>query len=174
MHASRLVDLAAIVSAQHRMLCQQKVGPEFWAADQFWVLSRARLNEWARKLKCCESLRIQKPEFDAVQFWVETRPVIEEVLLSEICTRVWCATLSIIEQQRHPGELDPIARSVFIANLEARRRALRLILLAKGLSGISTTSVNSLRIECETWTDYLLADLSSFPLAQQYLSLIHI
>lgn len=168
MHASRLVDLAALVVGQHSLLCQQNVNPEYLAADQFWVLSRARLNEWARKLKSCESIRIHNTDFDALKFWIQTRPVIEEVLLSEVCTRVWCATLSILEQQWKPGELDPIARSVFISNLEARRRALRLILLAKGLSGISTTTVNALRMQCETWTDYLLADLSSLSLAQQY------
>ena len=168
MHASRLVELAAIVASQHRLLCQQEVGADFWAADQFWVLSRARVNEWSRSLKRCETLNLHKGEFEPVTFWQRTRPVIEEVLLSEVCTRVWCATLSTIEQQRHPGELDPIARSVFISNLEARRRALRLILFAKGLPGVSTTSTNELRLTCESWADYLLADLPFLSLSQQY------
>jgi len=168
MHASRLVDLAAIVASQHRLLCQQKVDGDFWAADQFWVLTRARLNEWARTLKNCETLKVSDNDFDPVQFWNETQPVIEEVLLSEICTRLWCATLTTIENIRHPGELDPIARSVFISSLEARRRALRLILFAKGLPGVTTTTVNSLRMNCEVWTDHLLADLSSLRLSRQY------
>ncbi len=168
MHASRLVDLAASVASQHRLLCQQKVSADFWAADQFWVLTRARLNEWARTLKNCESLKTQDDDFDPVQFWDDTYPVIEEVLLSEICTRIWCATLTTIENLRHPGELDPIARSVFISSLEARRRALRLILFAKSLPDVATTTINSLRMNCEIWTDHLLADLSMLPLSKQY------
>ena len=168
MHASRLVDLAATVASQHQLLCQQKVSADFWAADQFWVLTRARLNEWARTLKNCEMLKTQGDDFDPVQFWNDTHPVIEEVLLSEICTRIWCATLTTIENLRHPGELDPIARSVFISSLEARRRALRLILFAKGLDGVTTTTVNALRMNCEIWTDHLLADLSSLQLSKQY------
>lgn len=168
MHASRLVELAAAVASQHRLLCQQQVNANFWAADHFWVLSRARINEWSRSLRHCESIKVQDRDFDPIDFWKLTRPVIEEVLFSEVCTRLWCATLSIIEEQRHPGELDPIARSVFVASLEARRRALRLILLAKGLTGITTTTINELRMNCEVWTDYLLVELSSIPLAQQY------
>lgn len=168
MHASRLVELAAIVSSQHRLLCQQQVDADFWAADQYWVLCRARINEWARSLRNCETIKLHEQDFDALEFWKDTRPVIEEVLLSEVCTRLWCATLSIIEQQRHPGELDPIARSVFVSSLEARRRALRLILFAKGLPGVGSTAMNELRMNCEIWTDYLLADLSSLTLARQY------
>lgn len=168
MHASRLVELAAIVSSQHRLLCQQNVSADSWAADHFWVLSRARINEWTRRLRATEQMKVHQADFDPVLFWAETQPVIEEVFLSEICTRLWCATLSVIEERCHPGELDPIARSVFIASLEARRRALRLVLFAKGLPGVSTSAANTLRMNCELWTDYLLADLSSESLAQQY------
>lgn len=168
MHASRLVELAAIVASQHRLLCQQAVGADFWAADQFWVLCRARVNEWMRSLHRSETLNPHQDDFDPTTFWQYTRPVIEEVLLSEVCTRLWCAVLSTIEQQRHPGELDPIARSVFVSNLEARRRALRLILFAKGLPNISTSSLNTMRLTCEAWTDYLLAELPTVSLSQQF------
>ena len=168
MHASRLVELAAVIASQHRLLCQQQVDADFWAADQFWVLSRARINEWARSLRNCETIKLHENDFDPVEFWAETKPVIEEVLLSEICTRLWCASLSTIEEQRHPGELDPIARSVFIASLEARRRALRLILFAKGLPNVATSTVNELRLNCQLWTDYLLADLSSLSITKQF------
>ena len=168
MHATRLVELAAIVAEQHHFICRQPIGPDEWAADQFWVICRARLNEWARLLRNAESIKQFSAGFDATRFWADTQPVIEEVFFSEICTRVWCATLSVIEQQGQPGELDPIARSVFVSSLEARRRALRLILFAKGLPGVATSSVNQLRMQCEVWTDYLLSELGDTQLVQQY------
>ena len=57
---------------------------------------------------------------------------------------------------------------MFIASLEARRRSLRLILFAKGLPGVGTTTVNELRRNCEMWTDDLLAELQDLPIAEQY------
>ena len=168
MHATRLVELAAIVVGQNCLMCQQEVDANFWAADQFWVLHRARINEWSRTLQHCDSLKPRTDEGDSIAFWKHAKPIIEEVLYAEVCTRIWCAMLSTIEEQRHPGELDPIARSVFISNLEARRKVLRLILYSKGLPHIGTTVVNELRLACETWTDYMLAELPILKIAQQY------
>gem|GEM_PF-4073781 len=166
MHASRLVELAVTAANFHRPMMNEIVSAEFWRADEFWVLSRARVNEWSRLMKKCERSRNQK--FQSRLFWKTTEPILEEILLAEICTRVWCATLSMIDETRLHGELAPIARSVFVANLEVRRRALRLLLFARGLSGISTTSTNLLRRDCEVWTDGLLSQLSSQRVAQQF------
>lgn len=168
MHASRLVEIAAINAFQHRSLRQQKVKAEFWGAEQFWVLSRARVNEWSRLLKSCNLLRPQKTDFDPQEFWAATAPILEEVFLAEVCTRIWCATLSVIDEDRLHGELDPIARSAFVANLEVRRRALRLLLFGRGLPNIATTSLNMLRRDCEVWTDNLLACLSPARISQQF------
>lgn len=157
MHASRLVELAAIAARQFPNLARQKSGVEDWSADLFWVHSRARVIEWSHRLKACHSLRTQDPDFDPERFWEETQPVLEEVFLAEVATRIWCAILSAIDSFRHPGELDPVARSVFIANLEARRRALRLLLFSRCLPDATSTRTNMLRRDCEGWTDMLLA-----------------
>lgn len=166
MHASRLVELAVSATNFHRVMLDEFVNAESWRADEFWVLSRARVNEWSRLMKRCEQSRHQ--EFQPRLFWRATEPILEEVFLSEMCTRIWCATLTIIDEKRLHGELAPIARSVFVANLEARRRALRLLLFARGLSGVSATSVNLLRRDCEIWTDGLLSQLASQRVAQQF------
>lgn len=157
MHASRLVELAAIAARQFPHLARQRSGIEDWSADLFWVHSRARVIEWSHRLKACHSLRTQDKDFDAELFWEETQPVLEEVFLAEVSTRIWCAILSAIDCCRHPGEFDPVARSVFIANLEARRRALRLLLFSRRLPNTTSTRTNTLRRDCESWTDLLLA-----------------
>ena len=168
MHASRLVEVAAIASAQYPILSQHKVDVDHWAVEQFWSLSRSRVNEWSRLLKACQLLRPKKSDFDPHEFWTETAPVIEEIFLSEVCTRVWCAMLALIDEQHYGGELDPVARSVFVTNLEARRRALRLLLFARGLPNLPTSSVNLLRRDCEMWTDSFLALLTPIKISQQF------
>lgn len=166
MHACRLVELAVTATNFHRAMMNEVVCAESWRADEFWVLSRARVNEWSRLIKQCE--RSRSHEFQSRLFWKTTEPILEEIFLAEVCTRVWCATLTIIDETRSHGELAPIARSVYVANLEVRRRALRLLLFARGLSGISATSANLLRRDCELWTDGLLSQLSSQRVAQQF------
>lgn len=168
MLASHLVEIAATATRLHRALLEEPRCADYWRADQFWILSRARVIEWSRHLKSCHSIRTQDEGFDPVEFWETTRPVIEEVFLAEIGTRIWCATLSIVDERWLHGELDPISRSVFIASLEVRRRALRLLLFARGLPGIATTGLNILRRDCELWTDSLLARLSSQETARQF------
>ncbi len=169
MHACRLVELAVSAANFHRALSSQHVRAETWRADEFWVLSRARANEWSRLLKECERSKSRRDlPFQPKLFWQSTEPILEEIFLAEVCTRVWCATLTAIDEQRSHGELAPIARSVFVTNLEARRRALRLLLFSKGLSAVSTLSTNLLRRDCEVWTDGLLAQISPLRVAQQF------
>lgn len=168
MHASRLVELAAFAASQHAFLIRRKASAEFWSAEQFWALSRARVNEWSRHFKACQQLRSGSQDFCPQSFWKATEPVLEEVFLSEVAVRVWCAILATVDKDRFHGELDPIARSVFVTNLEARRRALRLLLFARGLAGVSTTSLNILRRDCEAWTDHMLARFSAVRIAQQF------
>lgn len=169
MHASRLVELAIAAAQLHRPMVEQEANPESWRADEFWVLSRARVNEWSRFMKECErSKHRQNGPFEPRLFWRATEPILEEVFLAEVCTRIWCATLTIIDENRWQGELSPIARSVFVASLEVRRRALRLLLFSRGLPNISTTSTNALRRDCEIWTDGLLSQLSCIDVAEQF------
>lgn len=165
MHASQLLEIAALV-ASHRSAFLDS-DSEHWSAERYWVASRSRLYEWAGHLKMCQELRHESQECRQ-DFWKLLQPALEEIFLAEVCTRVWCATLSMIDHDRSNDELDPIARSVFVANLEARRRALRLLLFARGLGGISTIATDQLRRDCEQWTDLLLSQLSPSRIAQQY------
>lgn len=168
MHASQLVEIAALAASQHRVLMQERVKADYWSAEQFWVLSRARVNEWSRLLKASQLLRPQKPDFNPKEFWTESAPILEEIFLAEVCTRIWCATLAVIDDERLHGELDPIARSVFVANLEIRRRALRMLLFARGLPAVPTTTLNMLRRDCEIWTDSFLALMTPQRIAHQF------
>jgi hypothetical protein len=85
------------------------------------------------------------------------RSVIEEILLSEILTRIWSATL--FQHDRHSGndECDPIARSVMMGHLEARHRALTLLLQGPGVGTVAAVELNQLRMKVERWIDLLIA-----------------
>ncbi len=87
----------------------------------------------------------------------------EEILASEILSRVWTATLSAADRIADNEELEPIGRSVLVGHLEARNRVLHLIAAGRSLGAHSAAaSLNRLRRVCERWTDFLLAPLASF------------
>lgn len=168
MHARYLVELAAIVASQSRDLCGLAMTPDFWGGNQYWAISRARLQHWVTQLKAIHQRQYGRKNLEPSAFRKEAEPILEEIFLSEVCTRVWCATLAAIDHASLPGELDPIACNVFVANLEVRRRALRLLLFVRGLPGIGTNSLNRLRRDCETWTDQLLARISPTAIAVHF------
>lgn len=168
MHSRFLVDVAAITASQNGAVINLASAAEDWRSDQFWVVSRARTNHWTARLKQIREWQKHRAKLDPRLFWAELEPVLEEVFLSEVSTRIWCATLAAVDHCLLPGELDPIARSVFVTCLEVRRQALRLLLFARGLPQVSTTSLNRLRFDCEVWTDQLLARIQPSSIATQF------
>jgi hypothetical protein len=168
MHAGELVELAALVAAQHRVLRSASISYTDWAAEQFWAISKSRLNHWASSIRQFQDYLHACPDKDLPAVWSRAEPIIEEVLLAEPATRVWCASLAILDAERHQGELDPIARSVYIGSLEARRRVLRLLVFGRNLTSVRTMQLNRLRRDCEYWTDLFLAQMPPSRIARQF------
>ncbi len=96
---------------------------------------------------------------DALAQWPLVRPVIEEILLSEMLTRVWSGVLAAHDRRRGESEGDPIARSVMMGHLEARHRALTLLLHNPGVGMIAAAELNRLRSRVERWIDLLVGGL---------------
>jgi hypothetical protein len=168
MHAAELVELAALVATQNRVLSTCSMSANDWMAEQFWAISKARLQHWASSIRSFQDDLHQCADRDMAKAWCTAEPIIEEVLLAEPATRIWCATLAILDAERHHGELDPIARSVYIGSLEARRRVLRLLVFGRSLTSVRTMQLNRLRRDCEYWTDLFLAQMTPSRIARQF------
>ena len=168
MHSRFLVDVAAISANQSQTLLFRTQTANQWRGEQFWALSRARMNLWMQRMKRVRAWQENQAELDATTFWNDLEPVLEEVFYSEVCTRIWCALLASADHHALPGELDPIARSVFVTCLEVRRQALRLLLYSRGIPQINATPMNRMRYECELWTDQLLARIEPLATAYQF------
>ena len=85
--------------------------------------------------------------------------MIEEILTSEVLTRIWTAVLCAHDQRRGTSDSEPIARSVLLGHLEARHRVLKLIVHGPWLAVEDAIRVNRLRRRAERWTDLLIARL---------------
>jgi hypothetical protein len=80
-------------------------------------------------------------------------------LHSEVLTRVWTGFLVGHDRLCGREEAEPVARSVLTGHLDARHRALSLLMHAPGVPIAGALSINQLRCTTERWTDLLLGEL---------------
>lgn len=158
MHAQHLVELAAQLTDQFRGLTDAPLQLQSKGVEQYWVASRCRLDRWSSALSE-HSDRMMSPDASLEDLWHEIRPTLDEVLLSEVLTRVWSAILVAYDRSRGTSEYGPVARSIFTGHCEARHRALKLLFSGQGLGVEHAVAHNRLRRRCELWTDTLLAAL---------------
>ena len=150
MHARDLVEVAVVVVTQaEAFFAETSQHPDptsLWS--RYWTISRCRLDRWHRKLP--SALNTQT-----------SRSTAEEILTSEILTRVWTALLSLAPHTS-TTECEPIARNIYLAHQEARNKVLKLFSHPEHLSETDAIVLNRLRRRCERWTDLLLAYLSQY------------
>ncbi len=87
-------------------------------------------------------------------------PWLEEVLASELLTRIFTPLVAARDQLRGDAELEPVARGILTGHLEARSRVLKTIVVGERLEVSEAKRLNDLRRKLERWTDMLLAHLA--------------
>jgi hypothetical protein len=156
MHARILVELAA------RLVLESSDPPgttetSVELAKQYWTASKCRLESWQRALRIFkDDLKESDPWHDP---WPATEVVVQEILLSELLTRVWSAVLIQRDRSAHSNELTGVAQSVFISHMEVSSQAIRLLLAQAAARERAVERLNALRRRIERWTDLLLGCL---------------
>ncbi len=159
MHARQLVEIAGIVAYHAPAVVLANQAPGTHHLDQYWASSKSRYESWSRHLKVLASLPPEPLNTD-LDRWIELRGVLDEIFLSEMLTRVWTAVLAARDRRLGISEAEPLARSVLGTQLEARHRAMALLLHGRGLSIQQAASLNRLRRRVERWTDVLIGGMS--------------
>jgi hypothetical protein len=133
---------------------------------KYWAASQCRLESWRRAFKLLAG-DAQNPH-PCHNAWPATQAVVEEVLVSEVLTRLWSAVLAAHDKARAATEFTGIANSVFVSHLDASNQALRL--LVEQPAGVETNvdALNRFRHRLERWTDLLLASISDTRMAARF------
>ena len=165
MHSRTLVELAA-------RLVLESIDPPTSAettaelAKQYWTASKCRLESWQRALRIFNAdLKDRDPWHDP---WPATEAVVQEILLSELLTRVWSAVLIQRDRVTHSNELTGIAQGVFISHLEVSNQTLRLLMAQGEESRAGVQKLDRLRRRIERWTDLLLGHLPDESIAIRF------
>ncbi|HEY2881261.1 MAG TPA: hypothetical protein VGJ15_02480 [Pirellulales bacterium] len=159
MHTRELIDLAAFAASQGQVLLEglREVPPSPLA--RYWTASKCRLERWKVRLReLGDQLRAARGDNDYT--WRHLRSLGEEVLVSEMLTRIWSSILTTLDVAFESDEAQPLAASVLAGHLEASNSV--LLMIANDRSSASAgAELNRLRRLTERWTDLLLAGLGS-------------
>lgn len=131
------------------------------AIEQYWTASKARLDSWTRSLQQYAEAQqsaneLVSNEAAMILAWRSVRPVLDEILTSEVLTRVWTGVACAYDHRRRSREVEPIVRNVYMGHLDARNRALNLLVYGRGFNTQEAVELNRLRRRSERWCDMLL------------------
>ena len=160
MHANELVELGAAISAEGPALLGVPGAVSMVGLASYWASSKCRLQRWSRRLKSFRD-RLDVKHTSASLPWVSALPLCREVLASEVLTRVWTGFCAAFDRQHGSREAEPLARSVWMGQLDARHGVLNLLARGKGLPGAEAAALDRLRRASERWSDLLLAPFAT-------------
>ncbi len=154
--ATHLANRGSGWCAQSRTLCSAALG-------EYWIASKCRLDRWNRSLKRSRQTsgrnRSNRHGLGAV---------CQEILISEILSRVWASVASALDANLGTSEAEPLAVSVLTAHLDVTNRVLGL--LSAGFTPVRGVrrDLNRLRRQAERWTDLLLGRFGWAPGIPQF------
>ncbi len=166
MHARQLAEIGGWLAIASDMFAR---GPSSSSAQQgmrYWAASKCRLQRWQAALKVFEN-DLENPA-EMHDPWPAIKVVIQEILISELLTRVWTAVLIQHDRVKNHNEMQSIGHSIYIGHLEARNRAMRLIIRYRGVNEPACEKLDELRRRIERWTDLLLSRVSDLDLAVKF------
>ena len=157
MHVRESVELGAILACHGSLFIRRAGAVRPKTVEQYWVASKCRLGHWTRALKDYQVHSDNARNDGSQRAWTVVRSVIEEILATELLSRVWSGLTCGWDQRHEQAVFDPLVRSVFQGHLEARNRALNIMVYGCGFRMEEAVSLNHLRRRIERWTDMLLA-----------------
>ncbi|MBX7166229.1 MAG: hypothetical protein K1X74_07755 [Pirellulales bacterium] len=155
MLARELVQLAVLLAKHGPALVETAGEIEPRRLGEYWSTAKCRLDRWNRSLKLFKFVTAAQRE--QAPRGVSLPALLIEILTGEVLTRSWSAVLCAHDRRRGAREAEPIARSIYIGHLEARNRALHLLLDGTALTLQQTVTIDRLRRRAERWSDLLVA-----------------
>jgi hypothetical protein len=161
MHSVLTADLAAILSHHGPAILYRKetVPPE--AMTQYWATTRSRFELWHQAMARYRHAEQTGDSSALRQWWVEHVVVMEEVLVTDMLTRVVATLAHGLERDEEFKEIAPIAHAVHLTHLEARNRVQQIMLYGRGNSVQDAVRLNRLRQGVERWTDALIGRMAT-------------
>jgi hypothetical protein len=159
MHARWLVEIATLFAIESKLQEDKSRNLHPSAAHRYWAVSRQRFENWQAALSEQRDQLERAGASERILISRVLRPIIEEIFLSDVPTRVLAAYGARLEADAVNAEVGPIAHNIFTTHQDIRNRCLRL-LVSQGLPVDQTVELNRIRYGIEHWTDTFIAQFS--------------
>ncbi|MFK7769030.1 MAG: hypothetical protein AB8B55_17540 [Mariniblastus sp.] len=157
MHSSQLAELASWVATHSGNLVYGEQDQPMLVASTYWTASKVRIQRWVTALKMFEN------DFEDVKKghdpWHALEIVVQEILMSEVLTRIWAAAVLNHDWYHQKDEMHGLAHSIHVSHIEAKNRAIRIMLRGQATNEEAFDRMNELRRRLERWTDLFLGQL---------------
>lgn len=166
MHCVTLADLAATLSLHGPSLLELRPHIPSSTIMRYWTASRSRHELWHRVMGRYRDAKHGGNYGRLADWWSEHRVVMEEILVSELLSRVVAAigaeTTNIVESEIHDSHdsLAAVTHGVYLSQIEASNRVAQIILESCGARVEDIVRLNRLRYGVERWTDWLIGRVS--------------
>ena len=159
MHSTELVRIASLIADRAEALIFVRRSIPAEAMSRYWVAARQRSDLWDRGFDRFIEVDRAGRAVAIRRWWQDHLAMIEEILISEILTRVMAAIGAAIDTGVGYRRSEPLTESVYLSHLEARNRVLRLLLFGRASCVEEAFRLNRLRRCAERWTDFLLGPI---------------
>lgn len=156
MQARDLVELAALAALHGPLLIGSETPLPQDGLERYWSASKSRLERWGRAIKAARDF----PGSPSSQQRRQNCALLEEVLTGEVLARVWTAVL-VAHDRTTGADTGAVARSVLDGQLEARNRALTILVRGSVVGAQHAIYLNRLRRRAESWSDLLVGNLDT-------------
>jgi hypothetical protein len=157
MHSSQLAELGSWVAINSGNLVYGEQEQPMLVATTYWTSSKIRLQRWVTSLKMFEN-DFENPR-KGHDPWPALEIVVQEILISEMLTRIWSATVLTPDWYHQQHEMHGLAHSIHVSHIEAKNRAIRILLTGQAANEEAFDRINGLRRRIERWTDLFLGQL---------------
>ena len=161
MHARQLVEIAALAACHGPALLAGRGHLSSDGFEQYWIASKCRLDRWSRAIKSFSQPAPTWPWNGHQAESVRIEALVEEIFASEILSRVWAALLDGYDRTRGGHGASYFGRGVYLGQLEARNRILKLLVSGPNVNGEQALRYNRFRQCTEQWSDLLVGCLTA-------------
>ena len=155
----QMAETAAFASARSMLLIQSSATIPDDHLHNYWKCCRGRLVDWLKQIDTLASQAADLPDGQHLELWQTAVPVLNEIFVTDILTRVWAATLTALDMNRGVESASPIARHTLNGHDEARNRALSLMVNSLQVPLGRLSQVDRIRRKSERWSDLLIGHL---------------
>lgn len=156
MHCVLIAELAATMSQHGPAVLKGSDQVPAEAVSQYWSASRNRFELWHQTMARYRAAEESGQAIQLRNWWTDHAGVLEEVLVTEMLTRVVAAIAAGLDRVQKVDEISPVTHAVYLSHLEASNRVQQIMLFGRGNSVTDAVRLNRLRRAVEHWTDTMV------------------